>query len=226
MGIFFTLFYQPVANILFFFINVFNSYLFIGIFFTILFFKFILLKINISSIKVQDKIKSIQGELEKIRNNKKLSKEDQAHKTLALYREYKINPFSPILFLLLQIPIFLSLFFLLRDLSKGSFLETSLYSFNTFNLSTINEYLFSFNLYEQGGFIFAVLALISQLILLKVSVKDDGSQPPFLKRVMHILIIVIGVISFFIAKAIVLFWIINNLISIVLEITLLKRYKK
>ena len=55
-------------------------------------------------------MKKLEPELKKIKDNFK-DKQEQAKKTMALYKENKINPFSGFFLILLQLPIILALYF-------------------------------------------------------------------------------------------------------------------
>lgn len=63
----------------------------------------------------QQKIRDIQPELDIIKLQYKDKKEEQARKTLELYRQHGISPFSGLSLLVVQIPLFFALFSILRN---------------------------------------------------------------------------------------------------------------
>lgn len=62
------------------------------------------------SIKTQVKMKQIEPELRKIREEFKNNKEEQARRTMELYRQHGVSPFSGCLMLLVQLPILIALY--------------------------------------------------------------------------------------------------------------------
>ena len=58
------------------------------------------------SIKTQALIRKIDPELKKIKNKFKDNKEEQAKKTMALYKEHHINPFSGFLLTSLTLSVY------------------------------------------------------------------------------------------------------------------------
>ena len=85
-----------------------------AIIFTVLI-KLILSPLAKSAMVSQIKIKKIQGDLKDLQVQYKDQREILATKMMALYKKNDINPLSPILVLLIQIPIILSLFFIFKS---------------------------------------------------------------------------------------------------------------
>lgn len=71
--------------------------------------KLILFPLSKSSILTQIRMKEIEPEVRKIRNQYANDRQAQALKTMELYKERKIKPFSGILLLLIQLPILFAL---------------------------------------------------------------------------------------------------------------------
>src|SRR3989338_11587966 len=67
-------------------------------------------------IVAQHKMRLIEPEIQKLRDGAK-DRETQARETMALYKRHGINPFAGILSLFVQIPFFLSLYWVF---SKGT----------------------------------------------------------------------------------------------------------
>jgi YidC/Oxa1 family membrane protein insertase len=70
----------------------------------------VLLPIFYKGAKDQTIIQNIQPHIKRIQLDHKDDKERQARELMALYKEHKVNPFSSILFLIVQLPIFIALF--------------------------------------------------------------------------------------------------------------------
>lgn len=108
--------YTPLYNIFIAIIDIVPTHevFWAAIIFTILI-KLILSPLAKSAMISQIKIKAIQGDLKRIQLEYKDQREVLATKMMALYRDNNINPLSPILILLIQIPIILSLFYIFRS---------------------------------------------------------------------------------------------------------------
>ena len=223
MGFFFTIFYQPIANILFGLMQIIDvTSLALGILLLILLTKILLLPIAIKNTRFQVRVKTITEDLKKIRENTK-DRKIQAEKTLDLYKKAGVNPFTPLLFLIIQIPIFISIFFVLRDVGNGTFstIET-LYTIVA--QPVIDFHFLLFNLMDQGIFILALLVGITQTILMYFSQKNITNAT--VSKTQQIVFIVVfpvlaAGVSFFFVAAVGIYWLFNNLISILQEIVVL-----
>lgn len=138
---FITTVYQPLYNTLVFFIDILpgHNVFWATILLTILV-KVVLLPLGKKAMISQIKMKSIQEEIKEIQNNHEGSKEDLTRQILALYKGKGVNPFSPILIILIQLPIILSLYFIFK--SGLPTIDPSLvYSFIPFPMSVEMVYL-------------------------------------------------------------------------------------
>lgn len=72
--------------------------------------RLILLPFSLSAARTQRAMRALEPKLAEIREKYKDNKEEQALKTLELYRTEKVNPFASILTVLIQIPVLLALF--------------------------------------------------------------------------------------------------------------------
>ena len=196
----------------------------LGILMLVLVTKAILLPISIRNSKIQKKMNEISEELQDIKKNIK-EKKEQAEKTLKVYKKAGINPFSPIAFLLIQIPFFISIFFVTRDIGDGLFkYEEALYSFVT-KPEFIDFTFFSMYTAEKGGLIIALFITLSQLILMQQMQKKGAKKQKNTKIITAIMPIIIGALSLTIVATVGIYWLFNNLISIVQEI-FIKNAKK
>jgi len=124
--------------------------------------RFILLPLSWSSMKSQRMMQSLNPELEKIKEKYKDNQEKLTQATMDFYKKHGINPLSSCLPLLIQLPILLALYQVLRNgLSTDSF--HLLYSFvpapDTFN----EQFLGLINL-TQPYWPLAILVGIVQLV--------------------------------------------------------------
>ena len=228
MGFLFTVFYQPTANVLFFLMDILSTNsLTVGILALVIVSKIILLPISVKNTKMQVKIHGVSDELKKIRETIS-DKKDQAEKTLAIYRREGINPLTPILSLLLQIPIFISIFFVVRDLGNGTFpFPDIFYPFVTAIESVNYAFLFS-DLTLKGGFLLAFLIFLSQILLTHFTTKHAPGSGKSAQKIIFfgVMPILIALFSFFITATVGLYWLFNNLVSILQEVAITGNVRK
>lgn len=229
MGFWFTIIYQPISNITFFAMDVLNTTNFaIGIIALVIVVKLFLLHPSIKTAQMQIKLRAISDEL-KVLKEKKGDKKKIAEETLALYKRESINPFSPIFLILLQIPIFLGIFFFVRDVGKGDlFIPEVLYSFVGFE-GAIDLQFLSFSLSDSGNILMGALLLATQYYVIVLTQHGNQIDPrfeSFQKQLKIFLPILIAVASFFMVAAVGLYWLVNNLLSILQETLVTKRIRK
>ena len=227
MNILFVIFYQPIANLLFFLMNVVHTNsVVVGILLLVIVVKMVLLPTSIKNSKIQQKLSEISGDLKDIKEGVE-DKKEQMEKTLAVYKRVGVNPFSPILFLLIQIPFFISIFFITKDLGDlGDAFFTSkdvLYSFvaqPAFIDFTLSVGSYSFNTMQNGAIIIAILIGVSQVVLMQQTQKKNVGDKKTNAMLLYILPVFIAFLSLSIAATIGIYWLFNNLVSILQEIAI------
>lgn len=119
--------YQPIFNL---FIGLYDIIPDVGVAILLLtlLIKVILYPLTAKSIKAQRELQDLQPKLKEIKDKYKDDQQKLAQETMKLYSEHKVNPLGSCLPILIQIPIFLALFWVLRDgLANANF--DLLYSF-------------------------------------------------------------------------------------------------
>ncbi len=154
------LFYKPIYNTLFFVVDILpNHSLFIAVIILTIIVRLIISPLSYKSVKTQIKTKKLQPQLNEIKNTI-TDKQEQAQKTLELYRKEGINPFSSFLLLLVQLPIIIALY---RVFQNGLIVDIDLlYSFVSAP-EIINTQFLGINLAEKS-LLLAVLAGITQYL--------------------------------------------------------------
>ena len=90
--------------------------------------KLVLYPLTQSSIKSQKALNDLQPKMEEIKRKYKDNQQQLAAETMKLYKENKVNPFASCLPLLIQMPILIALYYVLRSgLASNTF--DLLYSF-------------------------------------------------------------------------------------------------
>ena len=231
MGFFFTFFYQPIANIFFFSFDLFNTNMvWVAVLALVVIVRISLMRLSTGAIRTQHALQKIQPELKQLQAKYKGSREELARKLMALYKANKINPLSPIFGLLIQIPIFITIFFVIRDFAgKTLDFEATLYSFVSAPQS-FHQTILSLDLTSSHSIVLAFLVGITQLFALRAaqsSVPRDGSMADQIRKQISVIIpVVIGITTFFFINALGLYWLINNIFAYLQEMVVLRRVRK
>lgn len=109
--IFHTFFYKPLFNLLIIIYNIIPGHDFgIAIVILTILIRFVLYPLTKKGIESQKAMALIQPKLKELQEKYKNDRAKQAEEMMKLYREYKVNPFSGFLNLLIQIPILIALY--------------------------------------------------------------------------------------------------------------------
>lgn len=225
--------YEPIYNALFFIIDnvTFGDVGFAIIILTILI-KLVLSPLAKKSIKNQVLIKKMEPEIKAIKKEYP-SKEDQARKTMELYKKYGTNPFSGCLVVILQLPIILALYYVfLRGITIN---PENLYSFINFNGVLNTNFI---GLIELGGksIALALLVGITQFIQGHLSMPinslkenktsaENNEKPSFQDElsksmqtnIRYVLPVFLAIVAWQISAAVALYWITSNIFTIIQE---------
>lgn len=232
-----TIVYKPLYNTLIFFIGVLPGQSVGGaiILLTIIV-KLALYPLTGKSIKAQHAMKELEPELKQIREKHKEDKQLQAKKTMELYQERGVTPFSGCLPLFIQIPIIIGLYWVFKDLKID---DTMFYGFIS-KPTSLDMHFLVFDL-AQKSIILAGLSGVTQFIQTHLSLgrqsvtpttlSTDGKptfQEDFAKsmqvQMRYVLPVMIAVIAFNTSAAVALYWTTSNILSIIQEL-LMKRDK-
>ncbi|MCX6754989.1 MAG: YidC/Oxa1 family membrane protein insertase [Candidatus Nomurabacteria bacterium] len=215
--------YKPFINVLAFLINIIpGGDLGIAVIILTLLVKTVLFPLSQKSIESQAKMKILEPEIAKIKNSG-LSKEEVAKKTFELYKEYKTNPFSGCLLVLIQIPIILALYYVFY---KGINFDSSLmYSFVKIPTNVNTHFLGLIDIGQKSLFL-AVLAGLSQFLQAHYMPKNEPSttsgkasfQESFAKsmqmQMKYVFPFIITFIAYGISGAVALYWVTSNLFTV------------
>ncbi len=120
INIFYATLYQPLFNVLIFvYQNMPGNDLGIAVIFLTIAIRLLLYPSSVQSIKSQKIMSEIQPLVKDIQRKYKDDKEKMAKEMMALYKEKKMNPFAGIFPLLVQIPILIALFLIIKNIEGG-----------------------------------------------------------------------------------------------------------
>jgi YidC/Oxa1 family membrane protein insertase len=235
-SIFHLIFYQPLYNA-FIFLTAVIPYHDAGIAVIILTFlvQFIIFPFRHKSVVTQRKMKEIEPEVRKVKEQFKKDKQEQTRQIMALYKAHGISPFSGILMLLVQLPVFFALY---KLFSKGVILNPGdLYSFNIIPEAIKVQFLGFIDI-SKNNYILAILAAVTQFFQMQLSMpkieKSGAKSDSFQDRLSRSMSLqakyIMPAFIFFIAlkfsSAIALYWTAMNVFAIVHEAIVAYKAKK
>src|SRR3989344_6499338 len=236
-GLFATVFYQPIYNALVFLISaVPGANVGIAIILLTILVRLLLLPLSHKSVVSQAKMREIAPHIEKLKEKHKDDKQEQARRTMELYREYGINPFSGCFLVLLQLPIIFALYFVFF---KGlpNLNADHLYSF--VHLPEAMSMVFLGIVLSKKSLILAFLAAVTQDYQIKLSIPSlapvaKGATPSFKDefarsfntQMRYMLPLIVFGISYSISAAIALYWATSNLFSVGHELYVKRKAKE
>lgn len=177
----------------------------------------------------QKKLQKLQPKLDEIKKKHKDSPEQMNKEIMKLWKEHGVNPMQSCLPMLIQFPILIGLFYVIRD---GSILELSrhlmypYYSDLSWGFGTM---FLGLDLVEPNKIIFPPLLMVLQFIQMKLTFaiakkknendgkekKKESSQQEMQQRMMlYGLPIMIGVFAFQFPAAVSLYWGVSTVFAI------------
>lgn len=234
-GFFNAVFFQPLYNGFIFLMDIlpFLDAGVIIIVFTVII-KFILYPLSKKAVVAQIEMKSIEPDLKEIKEKYKDDKQEQAKRTMALYKEKSINPFASIFVILIQLPIIFALYFV--------FIKTGLPEVNTNLLypfvgtpENINMNFLGILDITEKSIVLAVLAGISSFFQIRFAIpahKETGEktfQSDLAKslnvQMRYVFPVITVLISYQISGVVALYWITSNVFALIQERVLRKQKK-
>ncbi len=189
--------------------------------------KMVLYPLTKKSIESQTAIARMQPDLDRIKKEYP-DKQEQAKRTMELYKEQKTSPFSGCLVMLIQLPIIFALYYVFL----GGFSDTSLlYSFVK-NPGILNTTFLGFLDISKPHIVLAVLAGLSQFVQMKVSFSgpkptgtDMGANMTRMMQtqMQYILPLMIIFIGTKLSGAVALYWITSNIVGAIQEYYIRKK---
>ena len=182
--------------------------------------RLILLPFSLSAARTQFAMKVLEPKIKDLKEKHKGDKEKEAVETLALYKEARVNPFSSILTVFIQIPVLLALFWVFNYESFITINAARIYAFTPLPHTVSLEFLGIISVAGKS-IVLAILAGLTQFLqahmALTGTMKPSGSgmQSDF-QRIMgmqlkYVFPFLIATISYTTSGAIALYFIATNL---------------
>lgn len=226
-SLFHTVLYTPIYNLLIFFVDVVpNGDVGIAVILVTLVVKLIIAPFSTSAMKTQRRMKFLEPQLKEIKEKYKDDRETQAKKTLELYKNNGVKPFSSMFAMLLQLPVIIALYLVFRHEHLLSPNTSLIYHFVAFPAHISPLFL---GVFPTTGhvLVLAILAALAQFLqaylTIPVPPKTEGkaSGTEDFARALSlqsrfILPVIIGVIAYT-AGALALYFITSSLFSVLQE---------
>ncbi|MBZ2175696.1 YidC/Oxa1 family membrane protein insertase [Schnuerera sp. xch1] len=193
------------------------SYYGITIIITTIIFKLILLPISLHQSKSTKKMNELQPKMKEIQEKYKNDPQTQQTKMMQLYKENNYNPMSGCLPLLIQFPIIIAIFKVLRDPVQFVFKDPAIYD-------TISKgFLWIPNLEQPDPYLWGLPLLAGLTTFLQSKLMtgnvQTNSQAQSTQKIMNIFLpVMIFMASRSFASGLALYWVIGNIFQIVQQL--------
>lgn len=228
-----TIFLNPIYNTLVYFIDVVRGGdVGIAIILTVILVKLLLLPVSLKAIRTQIVMRDLDPKLKAIREEYKDKRDVQALKTMEIFKEAKVNPFSSVVLLFIQIPIVIALYFAVSSgggIKLPAINTALLYTFIP-TPETVNMIFLGFLNIAQKSLPLALVAGLTQFIHTHISLpqlekKKADAKPDFKEdfgrsmqmQMRYVMPVIIFFVAYTVSATIALYFTISNLTSIAQE---------
>jgi len=224
------IFYQPIFNLLVFSYSHASFHdLGIAIILTTVVIRLVLYPFFHKGAKQQMLMQRIQPHVKKIQEQHKGDTQKQSEALMALYKEHGVNPFTSILLLIVQLPIMLAFYWVVRSgLTAAQF--SNLYPF-LHAPAAVNTMFLGFINLAQPSMVVLLLAALMQFMQARLAIwRSPGGQPSqaekIAKQMSFIAPVMTLVIFYSLPAAIALYWLVSSVFSIIQQYLVNKNLKQ
>lgn len=220
------LLYKPILNTLFFFIAKIPGHsLGLAIILLTVLIKIILLGPNQKALKSQRQLQRVQPQLDALKQKYKNEPQKLAQETMAIWKKYKVSPMGSCLPMLIQFPILIALFYVVRDglsVIDPNLFYAPLKSFNPQNVNSI--FLGLIDLSKKNLIVLPIIVGGLQFLQIRLSFaksskalvnKDANAVMPMMNNMMQFFLpIMIAVFTAGLPAAVGFYWGISTVFAI------------
>jgi YidC/Oxa1 family membrane protein insertase len=197
--------------------------------------KIILFPLSLKAARTQVLLKKIEEPMKEIREKYKDDRETQGRKMLELYREHKVNPFSSIVVLFIQLPVIIGLYLVFLRGGLPNVDPTLLYNFIPVP-EVVNMQFLGFIDMAGKNIPLAMLAGVTQHIQARLTMPpikprsenatfQEDLARSFQTQIKYLLPFVIMFVAYVATAAVALYWITSNIFAIGQEVYVKKTIK-
>ncbi|MFH1291741.1 MAG: YidC/Oxa1 family membrane protein insertase [bacterium] len=233
--LFHTILYQPIFNI---FVGIYDfipghDVGMVIVLITILI-RLALYPMTNKSIKAQRSLQELQPKMEAIKQKYKDDKQKQTQAIMELYKNNKVNPFGSCLPMLIQLPILIALYMVLRDGLTSTNLAQNLYAFIP-DPGKINAMSLGFFDMAKPNVVLAVLAGAAQYLQARTMVrkqapkkagdgaKDENMMAMMNKQMLYFMPVLTVIIGMRLPAGLTLYWFFSTILMASQQIWLNKK---
>ncbi len=182
-----------------------------------------------SSIRTQMGMQAAQSELDEINTKYKDNAEERGRHTMELFKKYNVRPFSAFLALLVQIPVFIALYYAFFREGLPQIATSILYPFVHAPAVVNTQFLGFLDLLQHHNIVLAVIVAGLQYLVVRFSLfrtqkkapakKDDAARAQALQQqlMMYFLPGLMGVVSYTVPAAVGIYFAAGSVISLLQE---------
>ncbi len=233
--LFHVILYQPLFNIFIALYNVLPGHD-VGAVILLLTFlvRLVLYPLTSSSIKSQRALQEMQPKMEEIKKKFPNDKQAQAQATMELYRTTKVHPLASCLPTLLQLPILIALYWVLRDGLASSNIAQNLYPF-VHNPGQINQISVGIFNMANPNIVLAILAGAAQFFQAKTlsrksppkeagtGAKDEDMMTMMNKQMLYLMPLMTVLIGSRFPAGLTLYWFFSTLLMVLQQMYINKK---
>ena len=178
------------------------------------FIKMLTWPLTAASTRASKRMAKLQGPLKEIREKYKDSPQKAQQESMKLFKQYKVNPAAGCLPILIQIPVFLGLFWMLRSASELRFAH----------FLWIQDLSLPDTMAMIGPFPLNILPLIMGVTMFyQMKMTPSPSADPIQRKVFQLMPFIFLVICYNFPSGLVLYWTVQNLLTILQQYITNKR---
>lgn len=216
---------MPMGQLLHWLINIVGDYGYAIVVFTIIT-KLLLLPINIKQTHSTKRMNEIQPKMKAIQEKYKNDKNKMNEKLMELYKEEKYNPASGCLPALIQLPIVIALFNVLRYPVKYVFGTEAAYAQIAKGflwMTDIGLVETSATLLKIGTFAIPVLAIVSGVTTyIQTKMISPNSSDPTQRSMTTMMPIMFAFITYTVPAGLAIYWIVGNIFTIIQQAVMMR----
>lgn len=238
---FHTIFYEPMYNALVFILSIIPTHdVATAVVVLTILVKLILLPLSKKMFLSQIAQRKIQPIISKLQEEYKDNRQMLGLKMMEVYKEHKLNPFSSILLMLIQIPIVFALYFVFANGGLPGLKLEDLYGFTPV-VENIQHVLFGVD-FTQASVYIGILAAVFQFFQIRLSLNSMNASvetnkkslaelkpEEMIQRQMSFMMkyfipFIILLASLKVSAAVALYWIVSSIFMIVQELYFRRKY--
>lgn len=189
-----------------------------------------------ASIKAQKSMQELQPKMDALKKEFGSDQQKLAQETMKLYKEHKVNPVTSCLPMLIQLPILIALYLVLRDGLAGHNLATNLYGF-VHNPGTINQMSLGIFDLSKASIVLAVLAGGAQYVQARAMVskkppvaagaagKDENMMAMMNKQMLYLMPALTVLIGMRLPAGLTLYWFLSTAFMVIQQTIIFKRHE-